>query len=57
MGLLATNDCLGLLNNLLALGQDQLNVARVRHVRVDLCFHELPTPPEENKTIGMLTRP
>jgi hypothetical protein len=42
VGNLTTNDCLRLLNNLLAFGQDQLNVARVRHVRVDLHFHQFP---------------
>lgn len=34
--LLAANNLVGLLDNLLTLGQDQLDVAGVRHVRVDL---------------------
>ena len=33
---LTTNNSLGLLDNLLTLGQDELDVARVRHVGVDL---------------------
>lgn len=33
---LTANDGLGLLDNLLALGEDKLDVARVGHVRVDL---------------------
>ncbi len=33
---LTASNSLRLLDNLLALGQDQLNVAGVRHVRVDL---------------------
>ncbi len=33
---LTANDLLGLLDNLLTLGQDELDVARVRHVGVDL---------------------
>lgn len=34
--LLRLCDLRALLHNLLAFGQDQLNVARVRHVRIDL---------------------
>lgn len=34
----AVSDRLGLLDGLGALGKDELNVARVRHVRVDLHF-------------------
>lgn len=36
VGVLAGNDGLGLLDNLLTLGKDELDVARVRHVGVDL---------------------
>lgn len=38
MCLLTTNNRVRLLDNLLALGQDQLDVARVGHVGVDLSF-------------------
>lgn len=34
---ITSGNSLGLLDNLLTLGQDQLDVARVRHVGVDLC--------------------
>jgi hypothetical protein len=36
MHLLTTNNCLRLLNNLLAFGKDQLNVAWIGHIWVDL---------------------
>ena len=36
MGVLAGDGGIGLLDNLLTLGQDQLDVAGVRHVGVDL---------------------
>lgn len=35
--ILTSGNSLRLLDNLLTLGQDQLDVAGVRHVRVDLC--------------------
>jgi hypothetical protein len=56
VGLLPTNDCLRLVNNLLALGQDQLNVARVRHIRVDLKFSQHPIS-QKRHDAGILTRP
>lgn len=37
MGGVTADDSLGLLDNLLTLGKDELDVAGVGHVRVDLC--------------------
>lgn len=42
----AVSNLLGLLDDLLSLGEDELNVAGVRHVRVDLlwtCQHSCPS--------------
>jgi hypothetical protein len=46
--ILTTNNCFRLLNNLLALSQDQFNVARVGHVWVDLyCYMLISIHPWE----------
>ena len=41
---LAANNGLGLLDDLLTLSEDQLDVAGVRHVGVDLCMQLIRNP-------------